>query len=85
MLKAKHLSCAYGEKKILDQLSVELIPGEVLVLIGPNGAGKTTLMRAWRAYSNQPQGGPAGRRGYLETETSGHCPPTRPGSAAGVS
>ncbi|QDU81463.1 putative siderophore transport system ATP-binding protein YusV [Polystyrenella longa] len=46
MLKADLLTCAYGNNPILDQISVELIPGEVLVLIGPNGAGKTTLMRA---------------------------------------
>lgn len=46
MLKVDKVTCAYGEDPILDQLSLELIPGEVLVLIGPNGAGKTTLMRA---------------------------------------
>lgn len=46
MLKAERLTCAYGDKQILERLSVELKPSEVLVLIGSNGAGKTTLMRA---------------------------------------
>jgi iron complex transport system ATP-binding protein len=41
---------------VLDAVSVQARPGEVLALIGPNGAGKTTLLRAM-ARLLRPLGG----------------------------
>jgi iron complex transport system ATP-binding protein len=46
ILEAKRLTCGYGERTVLEDLSLSANPGEVLVLLGPNGAGKTTLLRA---------------------------------------
>jgi len=45
ILEAKNLTKAYGAKKALDNLNLELSKGEVLGYIGPNGAGKTTTIR----------------------------------------
>lgn len=43
MLEIKNLSASVGEKKILDDISLNIKKGEIHVLMGPNGAGKSTL------------------------------------------
>ena len=41
-----HVSFSYdGEKRVLDDVSFQIKPGETIALVGPTGAGKTTLMR----------------------------------------
>lgn len=46
MLKVKNISCGYGEKTVIKNISFNLNPGEVLCLLGPNGSGKSTLFKA---------------------------------------
>ena len=45
-LKVTALSVNISNRQILDEVSLSVHQGEVLVMMGPNGAGKTTLLRA---------------------------------------
>ncbi|MBY0613528.1 MAG: energy-dependent translational throttle protein EttA [Beijerinckiaceae bacterium] len=40
-----HLSKAFGDRLLIDDLTFKLPPGGIVGVIGPNGAGKTTLFR----------------------------------------
>jgi ATP-binding cassette ChvD family protein len=40
-----HLTKAFGDNLLIDDLSFKLPPGGIVGVIGPNGAGKTTLFR----------------------------------------
>lgn len=44
MLTANYLSLSRNDKSLLQDISLQLIPGEVTVLLGPNGAGKSSLL-----------------------------------------
>jgi ABC-type multidrug transport system ATPase subunit len=45
VLVAEEISHAYGDLRVLEEVSVSLTPGQVVALVGPNGSGKTTLVR----------------------------------------
>lgn len=50
------LTYEINNKKILDDISIEVTPGEVLTVLGPNGSGKSTLINLLSGYI-EPTGG----------------------------
>jgi iron complex transport system ATP-binding protein len=68
-LEARSVSHAYGEARVLEDASLALEPGELLVLLGPNGAGKTTLLRALAGLLEPQRGDVALRGASLRTLT----------------
>ncbi|WP_053367683.1 AAA family ATPase [Bacillus sp. FJAT-27245] len=42
-MKIRNLSFGYGDKTVLDNISLDFSPDKVNVILGQNGAGKTTL------------------------------------------
>ena len=49
LLKVEHLKKAYGEKVVLEDVSLSVARGEVVVIIGPSGCGKSTFLRCLNA------------------------------------
>ena len=50
MLAARALSVHFAGVRAIEDVSVELAPGEILGLVGPNGAGKTTLVNVLSGF-----------------------------------
>ncbi len=45
LIELRALSCGYGERVILRDVSIEVRRGEVLAIMGTSGGGKTTVLR----------------------------------------
>ena len=47
MLRTEHLSLAYGDKPVVDNVSLAISEGGITCLLGPNGSGKSTLLKSF--------------------------------------
>lgn len=69
VLRAERLVKKYGKRKVVDEISLEVHPGEVVGLLGPNGAGKTTTFYMIVGLIRHSKG-----RIYLDGEEITHKP-----------
>ncbi len=73
-ISVKHVSKRFGQQQILNDVSLEISHGEVVVALGPSGSGKTTLLRII-AGLEPPDNGEIHIRGTAAT----HYPPQKRG------
>lgn len=45
LVTLENIDVSFGQKQVLQNISLSLQPGRILTLLGPNGAGKSTLVR----------------------------------------
>jgi iron complex transport system ATP-binding protein len=45
VLKADALNIGYGQRLVVEGLSIDLLKGHITALVGPNGSGKSTLLK----------------------------------------
>lgn len=55
-LKASGLTKQYGDRRVVDNVDLQLAPGQITALVGPSGSGKTTLLRLF-AGMEKPSAG----------------------------
>ncbi|NMA79820.1 MAG: ABC transporter ATP-binding protein, partial [Clostridiales bacterium] len=56
IVKIRNISKKIGKRLIIDDLSMDIYPGEVLGLLAPNGAGKTTTIRMMLGLASLTKG-----------------------------
>jgi L-cystine transport system ATP-binding protein len=56
MIQLSNISKSFGEHEVLQDISLTVNKGEVVVILGPSGSGKTTLLRCLN-YLEKPKSG----------------------------
>jgi branched-chain amino acid transport system ATP-binding protein len=57
MLESRNVSVFYGRHRALENVSVSVAQGEIVVMLGANGAGKSTFLRAIAGQIRKTDGG----------------------------
>lgn len=70
MLLIESLSVAYGQSRVLSEVTLDVQEGQVVCLMGRNGVGKTTLLKSIMGLL-RPRGG---KVSFLENDIT-HWPP----------
>ena len=50
VLKLENIELAFGGVKAINDVSFEVLKGEILAIIGPNGAGKSSMLNVINGF-----------------------------------
>ena len=56
MLRLAGLTKRYGPRKVVDDVSMDIAPGEMICVLGPSGCGKTTTLRMIGGFERADEG-----------------------------
>jgi len=74
VIEFDHVSKAFGDRLLIDDLSFKVPPGAIVGIIGPNGAGKSTLFRMIAGQEQPDAGdvkiGPTAKMAYVDQSRS---------------
>jgi len=67
LAELKNLTKCFGNRTVLDDVTLQIEEGEMLALLGPNGSGKTTLLKIL-AFLEKPTSGEVKFQGEAVTD-----------------
>jgi molybdopterin-binding protein len=67
LAELKNLTKCFGNRTVLDDVTLQIEEGEILALLGPNGSGKTTLLKIL-AFLEKPESGEVKFQGETVTD-----------------
>ena len=76
LLSLQGLVCRFGDVTAVDDVSIDVHPGEIVCLLGPSGCGKSTTLRTAAGVERQ-QAGRVLVGGAVMSDGKVHLPPER--------
>ena len=73
LISVQNICHSFGKKQALNDVSFDIMPGEIISLLGPSGCGKTTMLRLIAGFE-EPASGSIAQNGKV-ISVSGHLLP----------